>query len=124
MHTLTLECLQTVWASCLMFMLTLFTSKGDYLHNLNLRQRRVIYNVGRNLLDTYDHQVTQRKRRIAHAYESWRSDVRHRSLIRIIGTTLPLRPPRRLKINVNKFIILYAAFTSSTGQMVQKTMNI
>ncbi|KAJ8306275.1 hypothetical protein KUTeg_016820 [Tegillarca granosa] len=64
-----------------------------------MRRRQNVRHFRRALTQNWDRNITQRRLRASQNWHRWRSDIRHRSLIRIIGTNLPLKPPKRIRIH-------------------------
>lgn len=71
---------------------------SEFLGSLNTRSRRAVVNMNRLIVSRWQRSITEPRVRMSGRWSHWRSDIRHRSLVRIIGTCLPLRPAKRLKI--------------------------
>ncbi|XP_021346545.1 mitochondrial fission regulator 2-like isoform X2 [Mizuhopecten yessoensis] len=71
---------------------------SEYLGSLNNRSRRALFHMHRAIVAKWHHSIIEPRVRMSNRWSHWRSDVRHRSLVRIIGTSLPLHPAKRLKI--------------------------
>lgn len=71
---------------------------ADYVHLLYVRGCDAQRDMRASLRNRWDVSVTQRRRRMIHNWVRWRSDIRHRSLVRILATAIPTKPPKRLKI--------------------------
>ncbi|XP_033736651.1 mitochondrial fission regulator 2-like [Pecten maximus] len=71
---------------------------SEFLGSLNTRSRQALLHMNRAMVTRWHQSVTEPRVRMTSKWRLWRSDIRHRSLVRIIGTSLPLRPAKRLKI--------------------------
>ncbi|XP_022317858.2 mitochondrial fission regulator 2-like [Crassostrea virginica] len=71
---------------------------ANYAHFLYVRGQDAQRELRVSLGNRWDLSVTQRRRRVINNWIRWRSDIRHRSLVRILGTVLPSKPPKRLRI--------------------------
>ncbi|XP_060078146.1 mitochondrial fission regulator 2-like [Ylistrum balloti] len=71
---------------------------SEFLGSLNTRSRRALLHMNRAIVTKWHQSITEPRVRMYSRWNHWRSDIRHQSLVRIIGTRLPLRPAKRLKI--------------------------
>ncbi|KAK3090751.1 hypothetical protein FSP39_014328 [Pinctada imbricata] len=71
---------------------------AEFVQRMNERGRDIFQRVGHGAVVRWDHHFVQRYLRITHGWRAWRGDIRHRNIIRIVGTSLPLKSPKRLKI--------------------------
>ncbi|XP_056019096.1 mitochondrial fission regulator 2-like isoform X2 [Ostrea edulis] len=70
----------------------------NYVQFLYIRGRDAQREFRGYICNRWDINVTQRRRHLIHSWLKWRSDIRHRSLVRILGTVIPTKPPKRLRI--------------------------
>ncbi|XP_061182148.1 mitochondrial fission regulator 1-like [Saccostrea echinata] len=71
---------------------------ANYAQFLYVRGRDAQRDLRSSLRHRWDVNVTQRRQRLIYNWIRWRSNIRHRSLVRILGTIIPSKPPKRLRI--------------------------